>query len=86
MDNKLIPAAVIAAAIIIYGLMQMYVSNAQRYQLHETEQSSGRMIRIVFDKRAGRIYYVNGGGYYDAVDGEDVKRKIRKIAPEKDDE
>lgn len=84
--KNLIPAIIIAAAIIIYGFMQMYISNAQRYQFHESEHFK----RLdVFDKRTGRIYHTYGpsrGSYYDAVSGENTRRSVRTIAPETEGE
>ena len=84
--KTIISASIIAAAIIIYGAMQMYMSNAQRYQFHVAERGSCTILRTVFDKRSGRIYYVNSGTCYDAVGGEETKRSVRKVKPEGDGE
>ena len=86
--KNLIPAIIIATSIIIYGFMQIYASNAQRYQLHEAERFN-KLVRIVFDKRTGVIYHAYGtgnGSYFDVINGKSVKRNIRMIAPENDGE
>lgn len=75
--KNIIAATIIAAAIIIYGLMQIYAAEAQRYHLHAGDGGYGYS---VLDKRTGRIY--RAWGCIDAVKGEGVRREFRESATE----
>ncbi len=68
--KTILSAAIIAVAIIAYGLMQMRIADAQRYELRVIEWgSTKRLFKSVFDKRTGRVYFLQDGGCYDVVNG-----------------
>ena len=78
-DNRaVVIAAMVCVTILVYGLMQMWIANGQRYEYYHYEVNGGygsnaNAVRI-FDKRTGE-YYTFNGTVFDLVNARIAKRK-----------
>lgn len=81
-DNRaIVIAAMVCVTILIYGLMQMWCADGQRYEYHRNavKDSFDRTTYFtkVFDKRTGVFYSLGSVGDY--VDGKTTTRKLERI-------
>ena len=83
MDNNqaVVIAAMVCATILVYGLMQMWCANGQRYEYHRNAAKgsfdSTTYYTTVFDKRTGVFY--DRIILDDYVRGKTTKRKLRVL-------
>lgn len=81
-DNRAIAiAAMVCVTVLIYGLMQMWCADGQRYEYHRNAVKDGfdstTYYITVFDKRTGVFYGLGSVGNY--VDGKTTTRKLERI-------
>lgn len=70
-NPAIVIAAMICATILIYGMMQMWCANGQRYEYH-----SWQGYIDVFDKREGVVY--RGSTITDYVNRKSIKSEMER--------
>lgn len=74
-DNRaVVIAAMVCVTILVYGLMQMWIANGQRHELHTWTDKADNSVVQVFDKRTGKCYTFSGM-VFDYVNAETSRRK-----------